>query len=142
MTHSKVKSLEKFLTDEIRKEIPLVSISQDLLFYKDIKIKKNKSGFWNVYGKTGDKVGEFKIKTTASLAAKFYHKTDLKNFNLTKILDFQYWHNATDAEFFKERSNKTKDYERRDLFTCRHDIAKHRALHYKDKITAMFRINF
>jgi|LakMenE01Jun11ns_1017448.scaffolds.fasta_scaffold9831555_2 hypothetical protein len=136
------KDLERFITEEIKREIPLVVVSNSLLFYKDIKIKQLKSGNWCLFSKTGDKIAEFRMRSTASLAAKFYHKTDFKNYNWVKIIDFEYWHNYTDAEIFQYRKKNTKDFDRRDTFTARYEMAKSKADHYKQEITSLFKVNF
>ncbi len=138
----KLSELERFVTEEIKNKIPLVAISENVLVYKNIKIKKAKNGNWALFSSFGDKIAEFKIKSTASLAAKFYHRTDFKNFNLVKILDFEYWHNINDAEFFKYRFQTSKDYEKKDLFIARYELAKSRADRYKEEITSMFKVNF
>lgn len=138
----KIRELEKFVTEEIKNKIPLIAVSDNVLIYKNIKIKKTKNGNWTLFSVFGDKIAEFKIKSTASLAAKFYHKTDFKNFNLIKILDSQYWHSATDAEIFKYKCQTSKDVEKRDLFTARYELSKHRADRYKQEITSMFKVNF
>lgn len=139
---SKLVELENFFVEEIKKEIPLVVVSDNFLLYKNIKIKRSKNGIWNLYTKTGDKIASFKIKTTASLAAKFYDKTDFKNFSLTKVLDQGYWNNYNDSEIFKYKLKTTKDYIKRDLFVARYELAKSRADHYKKEITSLFKVNF
>lgn len=138
----KLRELEKFVTEEIKNKIPLVAVSDSVLIYKNIKIKKTKNGNWTLFSLFGDKIAEFKIKSTASLGAKFYHRTDFKNFNFIKVLDAQYWHSANDAELFRYKCQTAKDSQKRDLFIARYELAKSRADRYKQEITSLFKVNF
>jgi hypothetical protein len=136
------KQLESFLEEEVKKTMPLAVLPDNSIVYKQYKIKQNKQGAWNLSHLGGDFIEEFKIKTTATLAAKFYDRDNFTRYNEVKMLDVQYWTNATDASIFKYRRENTKDYDKRDLYTWRWEIADSRATHYKELISRMFKANF
>jgi hypothetical protein len=134
--------LEAFLTEEFKKNTPLAVLPDKSIVYKKYKIKQNKKGLWALGYLGGDAIDEFRIKTTALLAAKFYDQTNLKRYNEVKVLDIHYWNNSNDALFFKYRCNNAKDLDRRDLFLWRWEQVDNRAKRYKDEITTMFKANF
>lgn len=136
------KQLESFLEEEVKKTMPLAVLPDNSIVYKRYKIKQNKQGAWNLSYLGGDFIEEFKIKTTATLAAKFYDRDNFTRYNEVKMLDVQYWTNSTDASIFKYRRENTKDYDKRDLYTWRWEIADSRAKHYKELISRMFKANF
>jgi hypothetical protein len=136
------KQLENFLEDEFKKNIPIAVLPDKSIIYKRYKIKQNKKGLWQLTYVGSDSIAEFRIKTTAILAAKFYDKTDFKRYNEVKLLDTQYWNNSNDAGFFKYRYEHAKDIDRRDLFLWRWELASSRAKRYKDEISTMFKSNF
>lgn len=136
------KQLETFLADEFKNKIPLAILPDKSIAYKQYNIKQNKKGLWALGYQGGDAIDEFRIKATASLAVKFYDKTNLKRYNEVKILDTQYWNNSNDAVFFKYRYENAKDLDKRDLFLWRWEQADSRAKRYKEEITAMFKANF
>jgi hypothetical protein len=136
------KQLENFLEDEFKKNIPIAVMPDKSIVYKRYKIRQNKKGLWQLAYVDSDSISEFRIKTTAILAAKFYDKTDFKRYNEVKTLDTQYWNNSNDAEFFKYRYENAKDLDRRDLFLWRWELAASRAKRYKETISSMFKSNF
>lgn len=138
---TQAEKLASLLEEEIKK-IPLVVISDKVLAYKKFKIKQDKKGMWVLIDPHGDIVDKFRIKTTASLAAKFYDQTNLKKFNEIKILDGQYWCNYIDSEIFEYRYKTTKDLERKDYFICRWELSKSRTARYKNEISSLFKANF
>lgn len=138
---TQANKLEDLLKEEIKK-IPLVILSDKLLAYKNYKIKQDKKGFWNLFDSRNDFVAQFRIKSTACLAAKFYDKVNLKKFNEIKILDLQFWNNNNDSVIFEYKYKTAKDFEKREIFKARLDIAKNRAKHYKEEISSMFKANF
>lgn len=138
---TQAKKLETLLEEELKK-IPLVVLSTTALAYKKYKIKQDKKGMWAIFDPHGDIVDKFRIKTTASLAAKFYDQTNFKKYNEIKILDGQYWNTHNDAVFFEYRYKNTKDVDRKDLFMWRWELAKGRSERYKQEISAMFKTNF
>jgi len=135
------KKLESFLEEELKK-IPLVVLPDKSIVYKNYKIRQNKLGFWVLKHINGDFIDQFRIKTTASLAAKFYDQTNFKRYNEIKLLDSQYWNSNTDAEIFKHRYENTKDLDKRDIFMWRWEVTKGRAERYKSEISAIFKSNF
>lgn len=136
------KQLESFLEDEFKKKIPILVLPDKSLVYKRYKIKQNKIGNWELSYIDGDRIAEFRIKTTATLAAKFYDQTNFRRYNEVQQLDIHYWNNSNDATFFKHRYENAKDLEKRDLFMWRWEQADHRAKRYKETISSMFKSNF
>lgn len=135
------KKLESFLEEELKK-IPLVVLPDKSIVYKNYKIRQNKLGFWVLKHINGDFIDQFRIKTTASLAAKFYDQTNFKRYNEIKLLDSQYWNSSTDATIFKHKYENTKDLDKRDIFMWRWEVTKGRAERYKSEISAIFKSNF
>jgi hypothetical protein len=136
------KQLENFLEEEFKKTIPIAVLPDKSIVYKRYKIKQSKQGLWQLSYVGSDNISEFRIKTTAILAAKFYDRTDFKRYNEVKLLDTQYWNNSNDAGFFKYRYENAKDLDRRDLFLWRWELASSRAKQYKEQISSMFKSNF
>jgi len=137
------EKLEKFLEDEFKKTIPLAVMPDNSIVYKNYKIKQNKQKTWDLkYLKTGDLISQFRTKTSAILAAKFYDKNQINNFNDIKNLDLGYWNSSLDSNFFQEKLKTTKDLEKRDLFQCRFELTRSRAAKYKDELSRMFKANF
>lgn len=137
----KAQQLEKFLEEELKK-LPLVVLPDKTIVYKTYKIKQNKHGDWILRHGNGDFIDSFRIKATASLAAKFYEKSNLKRYNEIKILDSQYWNSSTDSLFFSKKLEKTKDPELRDLFVSRFEVSKARTEKYKQEISTLFKTHF
>ena len=136
------KQLESFLEDEFKKKIPIAVLPDKSLVYKRYKIKQNKQGLWVMSLAGGEAIDQFRIKTTAALAAKFYDQTNFTRYNEVKTLDTQYWNNSNDSVFFKYKYENTKDLDKRDIFMWRWEQAQTRSKHYKEKISAMFTANF
>jgi hypothetical protein len=136
------KQLEIFLEEEFKKKIPLAVLPDKSIVYKRYKIKQDDQGFWNITLGTGDVIDQFRIKTTATLAAKFYDQTNFNRYNQIKSLDTQYWNNSNDASFFKYRYEHAKDLDKRDIYMWRWEQADHRAKRYKEEISVMFKTNF
>jgi hypothetical protein len=136
------KQLEIFLEEEFKKKIPLVILPDKSIVYKRYKIKQDDRGFWTITLGTGDVIDQFRIKTTATLAAKFYDQTNFNRYNEIKSLDTQYWNNSNDASFFKYRYENTNDLVKRDIFMWRWELADNRAKRCKEEISAMFKTNF
>ena len=136
------KQLESFLEDEFKKKIPILVLPDKSLVYKRYKIKQNNVGNWVLSYIDGDSIAEFKIKTTATLAAKFYDQTNFKRYNEVQQLDSDYWNNSNDAVFFKYRYEHATDLEKRDIFMWRWEQADHRAKRHKEIISSMFKSNF
>lgn len=136
------KQLESFLEEEFKKKVPLVVLPDKSIVYKRYKIKQNKQGLWLLTLDNGDTIDQFRIKTTATLAAKFYDQTNFNRYNQVKSLDTHYWNNNNDASFFKYRYEHATDLEKRDIFMWRWELADHRAKRYKEEISTMFKSNF
>ena len=136
------KQLESFLEEEFKKKTPIAVLPDKSLIYKRYKIKQNKQGLWVMGLQGGDAIDQFRIKTTASLAAKFYDQTNFKRYNEVKSLDLHYWNNSNDASFFKYRYEHTTDLFKRDIFMWRWELADNRAKRCKEEISSMFKANF
>jgi hypothetical protein len=136
------KQLETFLEDEFKKKLPLVVLADKSIIYKRYTIRQNKQGSWALSLAGGDVIDQFRIKTTAILAAKFYDQTNFNRYNEVKSLDIQYWNNSVDASFFKYRCDHATDLIKRDIFMWRWEQVDHRAKRYKEQISSMFKANF
>jgi hypothetical protein len=135
--------LERFLEEEFTKKLPILVLPDKSIIYKQFKIKENKHKIWDLrWAKTGDKLDSFYTKTSALLAAKFYLTSNHTRYNEVKHLDLTYWNNSVDASFFKYRLNTARDFNQKDLFFCRYDLAKERSKVAQGKITQMFKYNF
>lgn len=140
---NQAERLERFLEEEFTKKLPILVLPDKSIIYKQFRIKQNKHKNWNLsWVKTGDKVDTFHTKTSALLAAKFYLTSNYSRYNEVKHLDLSYWNNSVDAQFFKYRLNTTKDYDQKDLFVCRYDLATERYKNAQAQITQMFKYNF
>jgi hypothetical protein len=135
------EKLEKFLEDEFKNNIKLVVVSKDVVIYKNFKITKIANG-WQLSYNSGDKIADFKLKACAALAAKFYDINSMQRINEIKALDLGYWTNYTDSTIFKIRAENASTLEKRELYYCRWDITRHRALKYKQEISQMFKQSF
>jgi hypothetical protein len=136
------KQLENFLEEEFKNKIPLAVLPDKSIVYKRYKIKQRKDGDWQLGYIDGDSIDTFRIKTTASLAAKFYDQTNFKRYNEVKSLDLHYWNNSNDASFFKHRYENAKDLFKRDIYMWRWEQADNRAKRCKEEISSMFKSNF
>lgn len=138
---TQAQKIETFLEEELKK-IPLIVLPNKTILYKNYTIKQNKLELWSLRYSNGDHIYSFRMKSTACLAAKFYHQSNLKKFNEIKLLDGQYWNSSNDASFFKYRYENTKDLNKKDFFMCRWEVARGRANRYKQEISTMFKSNF
>ena len=139
----KAAQLEKFLEEEITKNIPIVVLSDKSLVYKQYKIKENKKGLWDlVHVKTGDFIDNFRVKSTALLAAKFYDKNQFNKYSEIKHLDLKCWNNTIDSTVFKYKLETAKDLDRKDLFRCRFELSNSRAKFCKEEISRLFKAHF
>lgn len=139
----KAKQLEQMLEQDLGKLMPLTVLPDKSVAYKNFRIQKTKTGFYELkYLKTNDSIQRFRTKTSAILAAKFYDKNNFIRYNEVINLDERYYNNSTDSEIFAHRIKTTKDLDRKDLFQWRYEITKHRAKAYKDELTRMFKTHF
>jgi len=136
------EKLETFLKEELARKPPLTVMQDKSIAYKSYIIKQTKQGMWALRYATGDIIDQFRIKTTASLAAKFYDTTNFTRYNEVKNLDTEYWNNNNDADFFKHRYENAKDLDKRDLFLWRWELTRARASRCKEQISSMFKSNF
>lgn len=134
--------LETFLKDEFKKTIPIVVLKDNSIIYKSFKIKKTKNDSWQLSFVNGNRLDEFKLKTSAIIAAKFYDKNNFARISEIKMLDAQYWQHAMDAFIFNHRLKTVTDHEKYDIFTARWELAKDREKLYREKISRMFRFSF
>lgn len=86
----KAEKLEHFLEEEFSKKLPIAVLSDKSLVYKTFRIKQTKQGPWALrWAKTGDFIDNFRTKTGALLAAKFYDTNRFDRYNEVKILDLK-----------------------------------------------------
>ena len=134
--------LETFLDEEFRTKIPLLVLKDKSLVYKRFKIKQAKNLLWQLRFVTGDTIESFRLKASATIAAKCYDRGDFKRYSEIKMLDAQYWQNTNDAFIFKHKLDTTTDPDKRDIFLARYIVAQDREKLYRGKITSMFRMAF
>lgn len=139
----KAQQLETFLREELSKELPIAILADKSIVYKHYKIKQNKHGLWILrYVKTGDFIENFRTKSAALLAAKFYDRNRLHQFNEIKVLDTEYWTGLSDSQIFKYRIDTAKDLDRKDMLRSRYDIATAKSKRSAGKISQLFKTYF
>ena len=139
----KAAQLETFLKDELNKELPIAILPDKSIVYKHYKIKQNKQGLWNLkYLKTGDFISNFRTKSAALLAAKFYDKNKIHQYNEIKLLDTEYWTSLNDSEIFKYRISTATDLDRKDMLRSRYDQASAKSKRSAGKISQLFKTHF
>lgn len=136
-----VQKLENFLEQEFKNNVKLIVVSSDVLLYKNYKITKTKYG-WTLSYLNGDKVYDFRLKACAAIGAKYHSANSLQKFNEIKALDLGYWTNFIDSTLFKNRIETSTDRDKKELYYCRWDVTRQRALRYKQEITQMFKHTF
>lgn len=136
------EKLEQFLEEELIKKPPIALLPDGSLAYKNFIIKKNSKHQWDLKRSGGFVLDTFNLKSTAVSAAKYYGNSNFKYYSEIKILDNVYAKNVEDADRFKERYQKTKDTELRDLYIARHVEAKANADYAKKQIVKQFKTVF
>lgn len=136
------RKLEEFLEEEFNKKVPLIELPNKGLAYKSYLISKNKQDCWYFKRENTAPIAEFKIKTTAALAAKLYDQKRFDHYNKIRRLDRQYWNNAIDAKIYKHKYENTQHLDRKELYLCRWTIAENKAARYRDEISRLFKLEF
>ncbi len=136
------EKLERLLEEEFENKKPIVILSDNSLVYRNYRIKRNKHNLYELRHLSGDLIDRFRLKVTALLAAKFYGTTRFDRFKEVQNLDIDYWTNSIDAVIFKHKLNHTSDIVKKDVFSARFQLTKHRAENSKQEIIRMFRYNF
>lgn len=134
--------IEQFLEEEFKRRIPLIELPNKNLAYKSYLISKNKHGNWSFKRENTATIAEFKIKTTAALAAKLYDQGKFEKYNKVQRLDRQYWNNSIDAKIYKYKYENTKNVDKKELYMCRYSIAANRSRHYQEEISRLFKLEF
>jgi hypothetical protein len=134
--------LENFLQENFKKNNPIAVLPNGNLAYKDFVIKKNKQNKWELCRAKGHTLDVFNLKTCAILGAKFYNASNFSRYNELKILDTFYFKHQNDSEIFKQKLNKTKDIEMKDMFIARLVESKYQADYAKEKIISKFKSFF
>jgi|LakMenE18May11ns_1017448.scaffolds.fasta_scaffold9752639_3 hypothetical protein len=138
----KFEEFESYIKEVFEKELPVTFLDNGSILYKSCKLKIDKNKKWGLYSTSSDLIDTFYLKATALLAAKNYHKSNLKQYLYIKDLDHKYNQSATDTVFFKHYKKTTKDLVKRDVFTWRYEISLARAKQYKAEIASLFKNNF
>lgn len=136
------RRIEEFLEEEFRKKVPLIELPNKNLVYKNYIIKQNKQGNWCFTRKNTAPIDEFKIKTTAAIAAKLYDDKNFAQYNKIRRLDRQYWNNSIDAKIFKHKYENTVHIDKKELYFCRYNLAENRARQFKNEISRLFKLEF
>jgi hypothetical protein len=139
---NQARTLENFLEDEFKNRTPLLILKDKSVIYKKMKVKQSKNNKWALRHISGCEIDEFYLKTTATIAAKYYSDGNFSKLNELKMLDFQYWQCAFDEEMFKDKIKSTKDLEKLDIYVARWDLAKSRAELYRKQVSSLFRLAF
>lgn len=140
----KIREIANELDAEFKKHVNLVVLKDGSVVYKDYLIKENKHKNWCIYriGGFKDLIGEFKLKTCALLAAKAYGSSNLVRYTEVKDLDTQYWSNHCDHINYKRIIKLSLDFDRYIIILNKLEDSEFKEMHFKDKITAMFRSSF
>ena len=133
------QKLETFLSDEFKKELPIVVINSSTLVYRNYKIKQLKSGYWGIFKKGGFLIDKFSVRACALMAARAHDLNKLPEYFEIANLDKYYQANATDAEIFDYRMKTCKNDFDKDLATWRWEITKARADQAKQQIIQKFK---
>lgn len=136
------EKLENYLSEEFKKKLPIAVLPNGALVYENFIVKKTKNNQWALYQARGFKIDTFNLKACALMAAKYYSKNRLTDYNEVVNLDQFYQRNATDADIFKHRYDTTKDLVRKDLALWRWEITTARAKATKQQIAFKFRQMF
>lgn len=136
------EKLENYLSEEFKKKLPIAVLPNGALVYENFIVKKTKNNQWALYQARGFKIDTFNLKACALMAAKYYSKNRLTDYNEVVNLDQFYQRNATDADIFKHRYDNTKDLVRKDLALWRWEITTARAKATKQQIAFKFRQMF
>jgi hypothetical protein len=134
--------LEHYLEEEFKKELPVALMPDGSLAYKGFRVKKSKSGSWDLYRIGGFKIDSFNLKACALMCAKCYSYNGINKYNEIKILDGMYQKHAMDASIFKYRYDTVKDPDRRDLALWRWELSSARARENKTAIATKFKVMF
>jgi hypothetical protein len=136
------QKLETYLEDEFKRNLPILTLPDKSVVYKNFKIKQDKQGRWNLHKIGGFKIDSFNLKACALMGAKYYSVNSLSAYNEIKNLDINYQLNAVDASIFKYRYQTVKDIDRRDLALWRWEITDARAKIAKTEIASKFKSMF
>ncbi len=134
--------LEQVLHDEFQKNVPMAVLKNKVIVYKRFKIVPTGDKSWNLLRMNGDFVNNFKFKSTALLAAKYYDNALIIQYNQIKLLDTKYWYSVNDLSFFKFRYNNALTADQRDIFKSRLDVTATTVTQTKTEIFKLFNAAF
>jgi len=138
------EKLENFLEEEFGKNIPIAILPDNSIAYKNYRIKRTKSGAFDLlYGGINfESIGKFNLKACALMAAKRHDRIQITAFNEIVDLDRRYWNNYSDTKYFEHYIKTAKDLEKYCILKSRLDISKSRTEQFKDQIQGMFKRAF
>ena len=138
-----IKELAHHFEADFNKSLPISVHPNGNILYKDYLIKKNQHENWSVYHKSNnDLVEQFYLKTSALMAAKAYHLTQMDRFKHIKDIDTRYWANYSESNVFRHNMNRSKDYERFLILLNKLEHSTDKASILKEEISAMFKRSF
>jgi hypothetical protein len=138
-----VQELAAHFEQDLNKTLQLSIQPDGSVVYKNYLIKINELGNWGIYSiQSTHSVDEFYLKTSAVMAAKAYHNTNLTKFFEIKHLDQKYWSNYCDTLVYKNNIKTAKDFERYMILLNKLEHTEFLTGHYKEQISMMFKWSF
>lgn len=138
-----LKELVTYFEADLAKSLPIVIQPNGTIVYKGYYIKKLANENWGLYNlRTHDYIDEFYLRTSALLAAKFYHRTQLDSFFEIKMLDNRYWAAYIDSTIYEANIKKTKDFDRYLVLLDKLENSKFQTEHFKEEISRKFKWGF
>ena len=137
------KELVAHFEEDLRKTLPITVHPSGNIAYKEYIIVKNVLGNWALcHARNQDVIEQFYLKTCAIMAAKAYSVTNLTKFIEIKQLDTSYFSHFCDNQIYQINIKKTQDHSRFMILLNKLEHSETLSLHYKDKISRMFKLSF
>lgn len=130
------------LDKEFSEMFPLTIVNDDMILYKNFKIKLNDAGHWDLYRLNGDVIHTFKLKSVAIMAAKYYAALKFKQIEEIKVLDFEYWSSSVDVSYYKHRLIGISDNFVKDVMISRLSSASDKKKRMKNEIIKRLNVDF
>lgn len=133
------KELAEIVKDKVAASVPVQYLPDGSVIYKNYKIVSDNGSFKLTKIRSRTVIDNFKTKSAAILAAKFYDTNNFTDYSNIKHVDQVFYSNQIDAEIFKYRIKTTKDLDRKDLMQWRLEVVEQRAQRYKQEITSLLK---
>ena len=141
--HKLIKDLASQFEEEFKTSLPITVRKDGSIIYKEYHIKQDASKNWTVrYIITGDLVETFFLKTCALIAAKAYHKTDMRRFHDIKQLDRRYWASYAETQVCQAAMKKAIEFDRYQILLNKFELSTEKATKFKDEISRTFKWSF